>query len=280
MANVSSVPQLRESQQAEVKALAERVRKETGVPPLSDQALTQLASDRARHLLAQRGKTLVGYAQLDGDELEVVAESDALSDLLAAAEKSARVVVWTHGEQSELADAVARRGYEPERVLYRLRRPSDAPLPERHLAPGIEVLPFRVGVDEAAFLAVNAAAFAEHAEQGRWSLADVAAREQEPWFDPGGFFLAWRGDQLAGFHWTKVHPDGDGEVYVLGVAPDAQGLGLGAGLLEIGLRHLIERGCPSILLYVDRSNEPAMRLYERYGFRRDDVDRQWRAPDL
>lgn len=280
MAHVASVPELTESQRAEVKALAERIGKEAGAPPLSDQALTQLTSARVQHVLASRGKALVGYAQLAGDNLEVVAEPAALDDLLAAVERSARVLVWTHGEQSALADAVAGRGYEPVRVLRRLRRPAHAPVPDRQLAPGIAVRTFRVGVDEAAFLQVNAAAFAAHAEQGRWSLADLYAREHEAWFDPAGFFLAWRGEQLAGFHWTKVHPDGDGEVYVIGIAPDAQGLGLGAALLGIGLRHLLERGCPSILLYVDRENEPALRLYERYGFGPDDVDRQWRAPAI
>jgi mycothiol synthase len=67
-------------------------------------------------------------------------------------------------------------------------------------------------------------------------------------------------------------------VYVLGVDPSAQGLGLGAVLLLRGLAYLRERGCPDVLLYVDASNTGAMRLYERYGFRQHDLDVQWHSP--
>ena len=113
--------------------------------------------------------------------------------------------------------------------------------------------PFRPGRDEDAWLRVNARAFATHPEQGSWTAEDLRLREAEPWFDPDGFLLAWRGDPddggvLLGSHWTKVHPPGDvgdepvGEVYVLGVDPDAQGMRLGRALTDLGLAHLRGRG--------------------------------------
>jgi mycothiol synthase len=163
--------------------------------------------------------------------------------------------------------------------------------------PGVGLRTFRPG-DEEAVLAVNAAAFAEHPEQGRWTRADLDARLREDWFDPGGLFLAERAEggpadgELLAFHWTKVHgathtataADGPaehahepiGEVYVVGVSPAAQGRGLGRLVTLVGLRYLRERGLTQAMLYVDADNEAAVRTYTGLGFARWDVDVQFR----
>jgi mycothiol synthase len=130
-----------------------------------------------------------------------------------------------------------------------------------------------VGQDEAGWLAVNARAFADHPEQGGWTEQDLADRLSAPWFDPAGFLLAERdsaeGAAVVGFHWTKVHDDDGGragEVYVLGIDPSAQGLGLGGALLTAGLQHLRQAGLDTVLLYVEESNGAAIHLYARAGF--------------
>lgn len=262
------------SAQADVRHLAAEVERRDGSPPLSDAALGNLGSAAARHW-----RTGSGYAQLSDGSLEIAAaDAASMSALLDAVERDVEesFLVWSHGARSILAAELGRRGYAQARILRRLSRPLVDLAPARPLPEGITLDPFRPGIDEQAWLRVNAAAFATHPEQGRWTTADVLEREQEPWFRAGDVLLAWRGEALHGFHWTKVHPDGTGEVYVLGVDPAAQGTGLGGALLDAGLHHLAARGCPEVLLYVDDDNRPAMRLYERSGFTAADTDIQWR----
>jgi mycothiol synthase len=262
---------------AAVLRMATLIEQADGAPPLSDQSLARLRSPDVRHYLVRDGAELVGYAQRDGDGAEIAAEPRAVGPLLDAVSTSG-LLVWSHGRHSRLSAPLAERLFDKVRELHQLRRSLAELPPDPPLADGIVVRPFRPGADDSAWLAVNAAAFASHPEQGRWTQADLDARMAESWFDPEGFLLAERGDELLGYHWTKVHPDGSGEVYVLGVSPAAQGLGLGNALLVRGLRHLATVGCREVLLYVDGDNPGALRLYERAGFHRHDLDVQWRLP--
>jgi mycothiol synthase len=260
-----------------VLRLAERIEDEDGAPPLSDQSLTHLRSARVEHFTARDADEVLAYAQRDGDSAEIASVTETVPLVLDAV-SSPGLKVWSHGRRSRLVPALDGHGFERIRELYQLRRPLDALPDEPLLAEGVVVRSFEPGRDDEAWIAVNAAAFATHPEQGRWTNDDLQARIDEPWFDAAGFLLAERDGQLLGYHWTKVHPDGAGEVYVLGISPDAQGLGLGNALLVRGLHYLAGRGCPEVLLYVDGDNPGAMRLYERAGFTEHDLDVQWRRP--
>lgn len=277
--DVSRSAGLDKGQRAAVLRLAADIESRDAAPPLSDQALTRLDAQDVVHLTATAGDDLVGYAQLDGQSLEIVGEPAALGPLLEATlALQPDPLVWSHGVKSPLRSVLAGHGFDEVRTLHQLRRDLRGPLPDAAIPDGVAVRTFVVGQDEEAWVRLNAAAFATHPEQGAWTRADVLAREAEPWFDPTGFLLAERHGELVGFHWTKVHADGLGEVYVLGVDPAAQGLRLGAALLSAGLHLLADRGCPAVLLYVDDDNAPAMRLYTRAGFALYDTDVQWRRP--
>ena len=119
---------------------------------------------------------------------------------------------------------------------------------------------------------MNAAAFAHHPEQGSMDADELAERMAEPWFDPAGLLVAADGDRLLGFHWTKRHSATLGEVYVVGIDPASQGLGLGKVLVDAGLRHLRDGGAEDVLLYVESDNVPAVRLYEGLGFTHAQAD--------
>ncbi|MCW3765964.1 mycothiol synthase [Paenarthrobacter ureafaciens] len=189
------------------------------------------------------------------------------------------LTAWSHGNHEAAAELASRFGYGPVRELRKMRLMSSASsLPDAALPPGVTLRAFVPGQDEQAWLAANRAAFAHHPEQGSMTLADLKAREEEAWFDPEGFLLAVDADgTLLGYHWTKVHPKQGphpaiGEVYVVGVTPDAQGSGLGKALTVAGIRHLQQKGLHAVMLYVDADNEAAVALYRKLGFVRWDTD--------
>ena len=85
------------------------------------------------------------------------------------------VRLWAHG-WSEAAAAFARaRQLTPIRELHILGRALDDSLPPAELPEGLVVRPFRPGTDEQPWVAVNAAAFVDHPEQGRLTVADLKA---------------------------------------------------------------------------------------------------------
>lgn len=267
-----------------------------GVPSLSEQsrlAVYGRSGHQPEHLLAHATGALVGYAQVDEGSAELVVAPDHRRQgvgtaLLAALPAGIRV--WAHGDQPAAEAFAAARGLDVVRELFVLGRrfADNPPLPDLVLPPGLVARGFRAGRDEQEWLRVNALAFAHHAEQGRLTLADLEARMAEPWFDAAGLILVVPVDDartVAAFHWTKIHPGGDGgagvgEVYVVGVDPAYQGRGLGRPLTLLGLHHLRDQGVPDVILYVDGDNPAALAVYRGLGFTTRSVDRMYAAPPL
>jgi mycothiol synthase len=290
---------------AEIERLVTAVRHADGVSAWSEPALLDLATPtgHGRHLVVRtEDGALAAWAHVDaGDPDDVVVElgvapgarrhgvATAVARALLADPtiRPGHARVWAHGGRPGSAELARALGLARERDLWMMRRPAGAdPLPELRPVEGVTIGPLRVGQDEPDVVAVNARAFAWHPEQGAMTVDDVVRREQEPWFDAEGFLLA-RDDasgELLGFHWTKVHPDGArdggpvGEVYVVGVDPDAQGRGLGGALTLAGLHHLAGRGRREVVLYVEADNAPAVATYRRLGFEVDAVDVSFGLP--
>jgi mycothiol synthase len=286
-----------------VRALVDEVAKADGVGPLSDHVMLHLprgGDEKVRNLLVRDDDgRLVGYAHLDVTD-PVAGSSAELAVLPSAREHGigrtlvatlldespdGRLRLWAHGESPGSGALARSMGFTRSRVLWQMRRSLAGPLPEPVLPSWVTVRTFRVGEDEERWTELNNLAFATHPDQGGWGVEEVLLREAEPWFDPRGFFLAFRGEELVGFHWTKVHgghvSEGGhdhppiGEVYVVGIDPAEQGHGLGPALTLIGLHHLKSLGLDEVLLYVDESNTHAIRAYERLGFTRYSTDVSW-----
>lgn len=292
---IETLDEITPEQARSVLALLDEAGRSDGVRAVSEQGRLQLrGGPRAgvRHFLLTVGGELLGYAQLeDTDPVEAPAAELVVhpsyrgrghgralgAALLAASGK--RLRVWAHGGKSAARHLAQVLGLTMFRELRQLRRPLEPlDIAEPVLPDGVTVRTFTPGEDEDAWLAVNAAAFAHHPEQGGLTRRDLEDREAEPWFDPKGFFLAERDGRLVGFHWTKVHAaERLGEVYVVGVSPDAQGGGLGKALTAIGLRHLASQGLPTAMLYVDADNTAAVTVYERLGFATHEVDLMYRT---
>lgn len=184
-------------------------------------------------------------------------------------------LAWSHADHPAARALAERLGWRRVRELLVLRRPAGVPLPGLAVPDGIEIRGFRPE-DRDPLLAVNAQAFADHPEQGAMDAAQFEERTAEPWFDPAGLLVATDTDgQLLGFHWTKQHDAAHGEVYVVGISPDAQGRGLGKALTLAGLHHLAGLGVDEVLLYVESDNAPALAVYRGLGFEPDEAHVQY-----
>jgi mycothiol synthase len=314
-ARIEVLHELDASQRDAVYALVAEVQQRTGHRPLSDHLWLDLvhggrswhaavlATADTAHIAdtadsdAEADGRLLAYAQLscgpatprswaielvlDPGFVDGTDEARALAaDVLAAARTAiadaggGHVHWWVFDPGPDADELASGIGLTPGRTLYQMR----VPLPLTTSPTDTTTRPFEVGTDEQAWLEVNNAAFAQHAEQGSWDLATLRLREREDWFDPHGFLLHERDGRLAAFCWTKLHHDTDpvlGEIYVIAVHPDFHGLGLGKALTVAGLASIAERGVTTGMLYVDHHNTAAVGLYRSLGFTVHRTDRAY-----
>lgn len=318
----------------EAKPLIAAATRVDGSPPVSDQALVA-ASQGHRELLLfteEAGGPTVAVGVVGQGELDLVVAPAARGrgvGTLAFRELRARaaahpLLAWAHGVNPAATALLRAAGFAPVRSLYRMQldpallpergaNPFQVPLPEGFTLRTFGAAPGDEAGDAAAWVRVNARAFADHPEQGAVTLADFALMREEPWFAADDLFVleassaaadaaaAASSSQLAGFTWVKtvrtMHesavqpgdaaaqdatPRADGssvatELYAIGIDPAFAGQGLGRALLGVTLARMAQHDPVDVSLYVDGENVRAVELYERAGFTIASRSTQWRG---
>ena len=195
------------------------------------------------------------------DRAVVAALVDHVGEVFASL--GATGTVWLRDADEPDVEVARDHGARIRRRLGVLGRALDAP-PDVPDGPTIRT--YRPDVDDAAVVEVLDAAYAG-TDDGGWTLARFRDRRASAWFDPADLLLAEdTHGTLLGLHWLKRRDAATGEVYNLAVHPRAQGRGAGPRLLAAGLAHLHAVGCREVLLWVDLSNQRAVRLYREQGF--------------
>lgn len=255
------------------------------------------------HQLCRTGDELVGYGFLDSTTGDPIAQlvvdprhrRQGIGTTMLGAlgfdprdpERGRRLQqqialrMWSFGDLPAARAFAEALGYRPVRELLVMARDLTHPIPDPALPEGVTIRTFEPD-DLSAVVRVNARAFAHHPEQGGLTDQDFRERMAEVWFDPTGLLVATRTPatadatqathtshtptNLIGFHWTKRHDEETGEVYVIGVDPDAAGGGIGRALLHAGLRHLTDQGARRVILYVEGDQRFVVALYESTGF--------------
>lgn len=279
---------LTDHQRDAVLALARRVAAADRVSPLNEAAqlaLTDQGSANVIHWLLEVDDALVGYAQLDRRDGSVqlfIAPNRRRKgfgrQLAQHVRRSGRARTWWAFGDLPAARAFAHSlGMEVVRgLLVMTLDPTDRAEDEpASPPPGVSIDQFRPG-DLERLVEVNAAAFANHPEQGALTVEDFRARMASDWFHPEDLLVARDlTGQLVGYHWTKLttaHGQTRGEVYVLGVDPSQARRGTGRALLDAGIIHMRSRGASLIDLYVEASNERVVAMYRIAGFEITNTD--------
>jgi mycothiol synthase len=190
---------------------------------------------------------------------------------VSLADPDQRVVIHAGALAGEprVSELLSSCGYREVR-RFELRRVDFAgePAPPSDIE-GITVRGFRPG-EERQLYEAHVEAFADHWGEGMETYESFRHHQLDgPDYDPGLWFVAWDGDEVAGYIGAQERSREDpsrGYIGLLGVRPPYRRRGLGEALLRTAFRALHARGKRGADLHVDRDSVTgATQLYERVG---------------
>lgn len=269
--DIKQYNELSEELATAAKKLCEEVAAHDGVEPLSEQFLLGLNDPRLghQHYLAYQDERLVGVGAFDGQSAELTVRPDArrlgVGEALWHALGS--VPTWAHGNLPAAQGLGKSLGLKVKRRLLVMELTGEA-LAQVEGAEGlVSLADYQAADAQEQWLKVNNEAFDWHPEQGGWDLERLERAQDTEWFNPEDVLFLVDEQGIMGFHWLKVHGEGLGEIYVVGLGKRARGRGLGDPLLRAGIVHLRdERKVERVILYVEDDNQPAVKAYEKLGF--------------
>ena len=104
-----------------------------------------------------------------------------------------------------------------------------------------------------------------------WSIEQFWSELAQP---TRAYVVAVDGERIIGYAGAfLLAPDSD--VQTIAVSPRDQGRGVGAVLLTWLIEQAVAQGCRQMLLEVRSDNVPAIAMYERFGFERISVRRDY-----
>jgi mycothiol synthase len=187
------------------------------------------------------------------------------------------IAAWAPNEAA--AGFAASHGFMHARWFWNMQRPA-TPCPAPAVVDGIAIRTFD-GSEQglAHWTDVYLRSFADHYHFVPSTIDVSRALAARPGFRADGLALAYRNGSCVGFC-RNILTGETGEVAMLGVAPEARGLGLGRALLRWGVRWLEGEGAAPIELRVDGENETALALYRAEGFEPSRTRELWSRPLL
>lgn len=237
-------------------------------------------TERTRVL--EDGGQVVGYAVSTDDGYcdAVVAPGVDVAPLLDWLEScGVDLEHYVPDADAELHALLGRRGWQPARRFWRMRRELDAALPDPVWPSGVELRDHQRPGDDRPVHALVTTCFREIGGQHdrtfeQWSsfLLDTDR------FDPSLCLVALWDGEVVGTSLSQTTSD-YGFVRQLAVAPSQRGRGLALALLHESFRRHAARGLPATVLGVDAANPTgALALYEKAGMRVVEQFTRWERP--
>lgn len=261
----------RRPEPADFSTFATLVADHDGIGAFGEASVRDVTEDRPARYICVYDDELIAALVMgrEGTELAVHPEhrrhgwgTELLSHGISIAKQ---LNLWSHGDLEPARSLAGKLGLEATRELLEMAVDLEGVVNE--IDTGDIELRDVTGLEDE-LVELNNRIFASHPEQGRLTTGDLEKK--------GGVIqLAYRNETLVGFYWIQVD---NPELYVLGVAPEAGGQGLGTLLTSLAMADLKNRGAHTMSLFVDGTNEAAVAVYKKTGFTVSRRDIQYNEP--